>query len=241
MEKQQTAKNQEATVYVGNLDERVNDAILWELFLQVAPVKKVYMPKDRLAANHQGFGFVEFYQERDAEYAVKIMNLVRVWGKPIRVNKATSDKKNLDVGANLFVGNLSHEVDESVLYDTFSSFGKIIHAPKIGRDEAGNHKGFGFVSFDSFESSDMAIAALNGQWLNNRQITVSYAFKKDGRGERHGTAAERLLAAQQKKSSAERAQAAKNLLPQMPVLASNPQNSLQQPQLVQRLVQQQKQ
>jgi splicing factor 3B subunit 4 len=30
----------------------------------------------------------------------------------------------------------------------------------------------------------------------NRAITVSYALKKDGKGERHGSAAERLLAAQ---------------------------------------------
>ena len=30
----------------------------------------------------------------------------------------------------------------------------------------------------------------------SRAITVSYAFKKDTKGERHGTAAERMLAAQ---------------------------------------------
>jgi hypothetical protein len=30
----------------------------------------------------------------------------------------------------------------------------------------------------------------------NKPVTVSYAFKKDGKGERHGTPAERLLAAQ---------------------------------------------
>ena len=28
----------DATVYCGNLDERVTDAILWELFLQAGPV-----------------------------------------------------------------------------------------------------------------------------------------------------------------------------------------------------------
>lgn len=41
---------------------------------------------------------------------------------------------------------------------------------------------------------------MDGQFLANRPINVSYAFKKDGRGERHGTAAERLLAAQAKKN-----------------------------------------
>lgn len=30
---------------------------------------------------------------------------------------------------------------------------------------------------------------MNGQYLCNRQITVSYAYKKDTKGERHGTPA----------------------------------------------------
>jgi splicing factor 3B subunit 4 len=44
----------------------------------------------------------------------------------------------------------------------------------------------------------MAIENMNGQFLGGRQITVQYAFKKDSKGERHGTQAERILAAQAK-------------------------------------------
>jgi splicing factor 3B subunit 4 len=40
---------------------------------------------------------------------------------------------------------------------------------------------------------------MNGQYLMNKPVSVQYAFKKEGKGERHGTAAERLLAAQAKK------------------------------------------
>lgn len=43
---------------------------------------------------------------------------------------------------------------------------------------------------------------MNGQFLMNKAITVQYAFKKDGKGERHGTEAERLLAAQARKNNA---------------------------------------
>lgn len=52
---------------------------------------------------------------------------------------------------------------------------------------AGNSKGFGFVSFDCFEASDAAIEGMNGQYLCNRQITASYAYKKDTKGEHRGT------------------------------------------------------
>ncbi|XP_008787309.2 splicing factor 3B subunit 4-like [Phoenix dactylifera] len=188
-------RNQDATTYVGNLDPQVTEELLWELFVQAGPVVNVYVPKDRVTNLHQGYGFVEFRSEEDADYAIKILNMIKLYGKPIRVNKASQDKKSLDVGANLFIGNLDPDVDEKLLYDTFSAFGVIVTNPKIMRDpETGNSRGFGFISYDSFESSDAAIESMNGQYLCNRQITVSYAYKKDTKGERHGTPAERVLA-----------------------------------------------
>ncbi|KAI7861704.1 hypothetical protein BDF14DRAFT_1865313 [Spinellus fusiger] len=201
MAHQQIERNQEATVYVGNLDERCSDSLIWELMLQAGPVVNVHLPKDRVTQSHQGYGFCEFLTEEDADYAIKIMNQIRLYGKPIRVNKATSDKKNLDVGATLFIGNLDPDVDEKLLYDTFSAFGVIVQTPKIARDpETGSFKGFGFVSFDNFESADAAVDAMDNQYLMNKQISASYAFKKDGRGERHGSAAERLLASEGRKN-----------------------------------------
>uniref|UniRef100_A0A914ZBW3 Splicing factor 3B subunit 4 n=1 Tax=Panagrolaimus superbus TaxID=310955 RepID=A0A914ZBW3_9BILA len=190
-------RNQDATIYVGGLDDKVTEAVLWELFVQAGPVVTVNMPKDRITGAHQGFGFVEFMGEEDADYAMRIMNMIKLFGKPIKVNKASANEKNLDVGANLFVGNLDPEVDEKLLFDTFSAFGVILQVPKIMRDmDTGNSKGYAFINFASFEASDAALEAMNGQYLCNRAITCSYAYKKDAKGERHGTAAERLLAAQ---------------------------------------------
>ncbi|XP_066992138.1 splicing factor 3B subunit 4 [Anabrus simplex] len=198
-------RNQDATIYVGGLDEKVSEALMWELFVQSGPVVNVHMPKDRVTQMHQGYGFVEFMGEEDADYAIKIMNMIKLYGKPIRVNKASAHQKNLDVGANIFIGNLDPEVDEKLLYDTFSAFGVILQTPKIMHDpETGNSKGFAFINFASFDASDAAIEAMNGQYLCNRPISVSYAFKKDAKGERHGSAAERLLAAQNPLSQADR-------------------------------------
>ena len=70
---------------------------------------------------------------------------------------------------------------------------------QIARDDNNLSKGYGFVSFADFESSDAAIANMNGQYLMNKQVSVQYAYKKDGKGERHGDEAERMLAAQARK------------------------------------------
>jgi len=40
---------------------------------------------------------------------------------------------------------------------------------------------------------------MNGQFLGGKEIIVQYAYKKDGKGERHGDEAERKLADEAKK------------------------------------------
>ena len=45
--------------------------------------------------------------------------------------QASAHNKNLDVGANIFIGNLDPEIDEKLLYDTFSAFGVILQTPKV--------------------------------------------------------------------------------------------------------------
>eukprot|EP00953_Heterococcus_sp_UTEX-ZZ885_P001984 1588-Heterococcus_DN1.PRE.1 len=142
-------RNQDATCYCGNLDEGATEELVWELMLQAGPVINVHMPRDKITSAHQGYGFVEFRSEEDAEYAIKVLNMVKLFGKPLRVNKASQDRKEQDIGANLFIGQLDPEVDEKLLYDTFSAFGFITATPKVMRDpDTGASKGFGFVSYD---------------------------------------------------------------------------------------------
>ena len=120
-------RNQDATIYVGGLDEKVTESLLWELFVQVTPISfqvrtvlqlsgqagpvvNVHMPKDRVTMQHQGYGFVEFLSEDDADYSIKIMNMIKLFGKPVRVNKASAHQKNLDVGANIFIGKAEERI-----------------------------------------------------------------------------------------------------------------------------------
>lgn len=194
------ARNHEATLYVGELPSKVDEALLWELMLQAGPVNSVYIPRDKLTKEHNNFGFVEFQNSYDADYALKLLGGVRLYGQVLRMNKTThsaaASKPVNDVGANLFVGNLDSEVDEKVLYDTFSRFGVLVAAPKLMRDPSNySSKGYAFINYDSFEASDAAIESMNGQFLAGKPISVTYALKKDSKTERHGSMAERILAA----------------------------------------------
>lgn len=210
--------DKEATCYVGNLDEKVTDALVYELCLQLGRIVSVHLPRDRVTQTHQGYGFVEYKDEESADYAARILNGTKLYGKPIRMNKASQDRnKTVDVGANLFIGNLHENVDEQALFETFKQFGDLVGLPKVFRNSTcptkkfegnlpeiqiardsvtGKSKGYGFVNYVDFESSDAAVEAMNGQYLWDRSITVQYAYKKDGQGARHGDEAERALAKQ---------------------------------------------
>ena len=76
-------RNQDATCYCGNLDEKCTEELLWELMLQCGPVVNVHMPRDKVTGNHQGYGFVEFRVEEDAEYTIKVRS-----GVPARAPRA---------------------------------------------------------------------------------------------------------------------------------------------------------
>ncbi|CAA0361443.1 unnamed protein product [Arabidopsis thaliana] len=105
------------------------------------------------------------------ELAIKVFNMIKLYGEPIRVKKIwfldgncirhLKIRRAWMFGANLFLGNLDPDVDEKMLHDTFSAFGVISDHPKIMRDpDTGNPRGFGFISYDSFEASDAAIESL---------------------------------------------------------------------------------
>ncbi|KAG2373540.1 hypothetical protein C9374_012003 [Naegleria lovaniensis] len=192
-------RNQEATIFVGNLDQQADEELLWELFMQVGPVVDVKIPRDRITNTHSGYAFVEFKHEHDANYAIQVMNQIKLFGRPMKLNRYDQDKsaKNLDVGANLWIGNLDPSIgDETILRELFGRFGVMIqNTPRIQRDpETNESKGFAFVSYDNFESSDAAKMYMNGQYIGGRPIIVEYAFKPNSR-ERYGSEAERQLAA----------------------------------------------
>lgn len=209
----QDERNQEATVWVGGLEPTVSEELLYELFINAGPVVSVSLPRDKITNAQANFGFVEFETVDDAEYAIRIMNNIKLFGKYIKVNKvcfsmcccmhseshdfsqAAKDKADDEWFAKLFVGNLAPEVDEKMLYDVFSQFGAVLSAKVMTEENSDKSKGFGFVNFDSFESADAAIHTMQNQFLSGRQLHVQYAFKKDGsHTERHGSEAERELA-----------------------------------------------
>ena len=89
---------------------------------------------------------------------------------------------------NIFIGNLSYNVTEGDLRQTFEAFGQVTSATVIKDVQSGRSKGFGFVEMSEQAEAQSAIAALNGQAFKGRTITVNKARPQsdDRRGRDRG-------------------------------------------------------
>lgn len=79
---------------------------------------------------------------------------------------------------NIYVGNLSYQVKEEKLKETFSAHGAVDSA-RIITGPDGRSKGFGFVDMPNKEEAEKAIKELNGKELEGRAITVNEARPRE--------------------------------------------------------------
>ena len=85
------------------------------------------------------------------------------------------------MGSKLYVGNLSYGTTSSDLEQLFAQHGTVQSAEVISDRETGRSKGFGFVQMGSDDEAQAAIAALNGQQHDGRNLTVNEAKPKEPR------------------------------------------------------------
>ena len=76
---------------------------------------------------------------------------------------------------NIYVGNLSWNVEENKLQSIFEEHGTVNSVKIITDRFTGKKKGFGFVEMPNDEEATTAIEKLNGMELDQRAITVNVA------------------------------------------------------------------
>ena len=82
---------------------------------------------------------------------------------------------------NIYVSNLSFNIQDKDLSNFFSEFGEVTSAKVITDKETNRSRGFGFVEMADENASKKAIAALDGSTQDGRTIKVSQAKEKEDR------------------------------------------------------------
>jgi RNA recognition motif-containing protein len=83
---------------------------------------------------------------------------------------------------NIYVGNLSFDVSDENLRQTFEPFGQIISATIVKDKYSGQSRGFGFVEMPNRAEAQAAIENLNGKEFKGRQMNVNEARPRPNRG-----------------------------------------------------------
>ncbi|MFM8540684.1 MAG: RNA recognition motif domain-containing protein [Nitrospira sp.] len=85
------------------------------------------------------------------------------------------------MGSKIYVGGLPYSATEQQLSELFAQHGTVASARVITDKFTGQSKGFGFVEMSSDDEAQKAIAALNGQPMGGRTLTVNEARPQEPR------------------------------------------------------------
>ena len=82
---------------------------------------------------------------------------------------------------NIYVSNLSFNVQDEDLREFFTPYGEVTSAKVITDRETGRSRGFGFVEMSDNAAAQKAVAELNDATVDGRTIKVMEAKPKEDR------------------------------------------------------------
>ncbi|RDL39571.1 Polyadenylate-binding protein [Venustampulla echinocandica] len=170
-----------ASLYVGELDPSVTEAMLFELFSQIGSVASIRVCRDAVTRRSLGYAYVNYNTTADGEKALEELNYTLIKGRPCRIMWSQRDPALRKTGqGNVFIKNLDTAIDNKALHDTFAAFGNILSC-KVAQDETGASKGYGFVHYETDEAASQAIKHVNGMLLNEKKVFVGHHIPKKDR------------------------------------------------------------
>lgn len=82
------------------------------------------------------------------------------------------------MNSNIYVGNLSYNIEDSELKTLFSNVGEVATINVIRDRDSGRAKGFGFIEMQSSEDAQKAISELHDMEFMGRPLIVNLAKTK---------------------------------------------------------------
>ncbi len=170
----------QSTLYLGNLHPFVNDVVLQGIFAGMEGIHELKVIKDRATGMSAGYGFARFVNRGYAEEALDKVVGISLFGQQMKVNWALQREKEEELGSHyhIFVGDLSPEVTDSILMESFSACPGCSDARVMWDHSTGRSRGYGFVSFSTKEKAKCAIETMDGAQIGSRCIRCGWAQHK---------------------------------------------------------------
>ncbi|XP_074543151.1 tRNA selenocysteine 1-associated protein 1-like isoform X2 [Halichoeres trimaculatus] len=179
-----------STLWMGNLEAYMDEKFVIRAFSSMGEtVVNVRIIRNKMTGVSSprgalGYCFVEMTDEATAERCLRKINGKSLPGAnpPTRfkLNRATFGKQESGQMYSLFVGDLTPEVDDGMLYEFFYNRYPSCRGGKVVLDSMGNSKGCGFVQFPDERLQKRALEECQGAvGLGTKPLRLSLAANKN--------------------------------------------------------------
>ncbi len=185
-----------STIFVAGVSYDATEDHIREAFQVYGTIVRVRLPTDE-DGKTKGFGYVEFDTVDEARAAFEALDGAEVASRSLRLDYVAErdrpsreieeeDPQEPDHGPSntLFVGSLSRSANEDMVREAFSPYGTITGCRLPTDKESGEMKGFAYVSFETQELAEAAVAGMNGKTIDGRRIRLDYAEARPEPGSR---------------------------------------------------------
>ncbi|XVF76071.1 hypothetical protein PTKIN_Ptkin13bG0236700 [Pterospermum kingtungense] len=169
---------EEGRLYVGNLPYSMTSSELSEIFSEAGRVATVEIVYNRVTERSRGFAFVTMGSVEEAKEAIRLFEGSLIGGRTVKVNFPEVPKGGereimrpkirrvyksfVDSPYKIYAGNLGWGMTSEGLRDAFAKQPGLLSAKVIYERDTGRSRGFGFVSFESADTVEAALNAMNG-------------------------------------------------------------------------------
>ncbi|XP_031489066.1 polyadenylate-binding protein RBP47B'-like isoform X2 [Nymphaea colorata] len=182
---QPTTVEEVRSLWIGDLQYWVDEAYLHSCFAHTGEVVSVKIIRNKITGHPEGYGFVEFVSHAAAERILQTYNGTQMPGTEqcFRMNWASFGigERRADAGPehSIFVGDLSPDVTDYLLQETFRAQYPSVRGAKVVTDpNTGRSKGYGFVKFADETERNRALTEMNGVYCSSRPMRISQATPK---------------------------------------------------------------
>ncbi|XP_054160853.1 heterogeneous nuclear ribonucleoprotein 27C-like isoform X2 [Oppia nitens] len=171
-------------LFIGGLSWETTIEKLTEYFCRYGEVSDCVVMKNAETGRSRGFGFVTFKDPSCVQIVMAsgphALDGRTIDPKECNPKTAQKGKRDAKVGnfPKVFLGGLPPNVNETVLRDYFSKFGKVIEVVIMYDQEKKKTRGFGFLSFDSEDTIDKVVKE-HFVSIGGKQVEVKRAEPRD--------------------------------------------------------------
>lgn len=181
----QSSTEENKTIWIGDLQNWMDEVYLQSCFTQTGEVLSAKLIRNKQTGQSERFGFIEFSSHAAAEKVLQSFNgtIMPNTEQTFRLNWATfsTGDRRADAGSDLsiFVGDLTPDVTDTVLHETFATRYTSVKGAKVVVDtNTGRSKGYGFVRFGDENERTRAMTEMNGIYCSSRPMRIGVATPK---------------------------------------------------------------